>query len=444
MSRGREAAWTVDSGVDRHMTGDTAWQEIRDQLPDLARADIVVGLPTFNNAATVESAVKAVAAGLRQAFPGAAVLLVNADAGSHDGTPELMQAALGGEFPLALLRRKGSAGPAGMGALPRLSETWVSGREEAFRGLFIAVRGAGAAACAVIDPAVRSVMPDWMPWLLTPVMEGRADYVAPMFLRPRYEGSLTNSLIYPLNRALYGAAVRYHTGGGYGFSGALAGLLLERDLWEGTVAGYGIENWLTTVAVAEGRTVYQAGLGEKIVQPAAAGEDLSSVLAQAVGSLFCFMERYQDVWERRAGSPPVPHVGFPYRPGPDRAPINVDRMIRGFRQGLRDLLPIWEIILSPDTLAGILPLGLIEQEDFAFPAPLWTQTVYDFALAFHEKVLHQDHLLKSLTPLYLGWMASLVLRTRDGKPEDVEDAIEELCDIFARMKPYLVERWRFS
>jgi hypothetical protein len=119
-------------------------------------------------------------------------------------------------------------------------------------------------------------------------------------------------------------------------------------------------------------------------------------------------------------------------------------MLRGFRQGLRDLLPIWEIILSPETLSGVLPLGLIEKEDFQFPAQLWAQTVYDFALAYHEKVLHREHLLKSLTPLYLGQMASLVLQTQHQKPEDVEACIEELCDTFARMKPYLVERWRFS
>jgi hypothetical protein len=173
-------------------------------------------------------------------------------------------------------------------------------------------------------------------------------------------------------------------------------------------------------------------------------DDVSTVLAQTVGAVFYFMERYEDVWEHSAQLRPVLQTGIPYRPQPDRGPINLDRMLRGFRQGLRDLLPIWEIILSPETLSGILPLGLIEKEEFRFPPQLWAQTVYDFALAFHENVLHREHLLKSLTPLYLGQMASLILRTQHQKPEDVEACIEELCDSFARMKPYLVERWRFS
>jgi len=119
-------------------------------------------------------------------------------------------------------------------------------------------------------------------------------------------------------------------------------------------------------------------------------------------------------------------------------------MVKGFRQGLRDLLPIWEIILAPETLAGVLALGLREDEDFNFPLSLWVQTVYDFAVAYHEKVIHREHLLKSLTPLYLGRTASMVLETRDGGPDDVQRMVEQGCQTFESMKPYLVERWRFQ
>ena len=80
------------------------------------------------------------------------------------------------------------------------------------------------------------------------------------------------------------------------------------------------------------------------------------------------MEGYQDVWEGSTGSRPVPQFGPPYEPGPEGAAINVERMVRGFQQGLRDLLPIWEIILAPETLEGILSLGLAETEEFRFPS----------------------------------------------------------------------------
>jgi glucosylglycerate synthase len=64
---------------------DAPWPQIRAQLPQLERADILVGLPSFNNAETVKSVIQAVTTGLRQAFPAASVLLVNQDAGSQDG-----------------------------------------------------------------------------------------------------------------------------------------------------------------------------------------------------------------------------------------------------------------------------------------------------------------------------------------------------------------------
>ena len=420
---------------------DAPWQQIRAQLPQFERADIVVGFPSFNNAETVKPVIEAVLAGLRQVCPDASVLLVNQDAGSQDGTPELVKGAVEGRMSVALLHR---AARTATGMESRLSGAWPSGREEAFHSFLSATKESGATACAVIDPAVRSVTPDWMTWLLSPIMESRAEYVAPVFLRPRYEGSLTNMLVYPLNRALYGSAMRYHAGGGCGMSGRLADLYLAQRFWDERAVRSTMDICLTTVAIAEDRSLCEAGLGEKLIQSPAGGDDVSSVVAQTVGAVFYFMERYQDVWEHRAQAQPVLHTGLSYRPQPDRGPINIDRMMRGFRQGLRDLLPIWEIILSPETLSGILPLALIEKDEFRFPPQLWAQTVYDFALAYHEKVLHREHLLKSLTPLYLGQMASLVLRTQEQKPEDVEVCIEELCDTFARMKPYLVERWRFS
>ena len=420
---------------------DAPWQQIRAQLPQFERADIVVGFPSFNNAETVKPVIEAVMAGLRQACPDASVLLVNQDAGSQDGTPELVKGAVEGRMSVALLHR---AVRTATGMESRLSGAWPIGREEAFHSFLSATKESGATACAVIDPAVRSVTPDWMTWLLSPIMESRAEYVAPVFLRPRYEGSLTNMLVYPLNRALYGSAMRFHAGGGCGMSGRLADLYLAQRFWDERAVRSAMDICLTTVAIAEDRSLCEAGLGEKLIQSPAGGDDVSSVVAQTVGAVFYFMERYQDVWEHRAQAQPVLHTGLPYRPQTDRGPINIDRMMRGFRQGLRDLLPIWEIILSPETLSGILPLALIEKDEFRFPPQLWAQTVYDFALAYHEKVLHREHLLKSLTPLYLGQMASLVLRTQEQKPEDVEVCIEELCDTFARMKPYLVERWRFS
>jgi hypothetical protein len=421
----------------------TVCGEVREQLGDRGKIEVLIGIPTFNNAKTVEPVLKAVKDGVSKVCPQASVLVVNADAGSQDGTQAAIKQAVGPDTPTAFVQHLAGGFFPGPISLQALSESGVPGREHAFRAFFTIAEELEVKACVVIDANLRSLTSDWMEVLLRPVVEKGVDYVAPLFRRARYEGSLTNCIIYPLSRALYGKQMRYQSGGGYGFSGKLASLYLTKNVWEGEAAHYGIDSWLTTVAVAEGCEVSQGFLGTRIQDVKLTGIELSVVLAQAVGAMFHLMEAYQDVWEGRMGSSPVTQFGVPYEPGPVGGAVNVERMVRGFQQGLRDLLPIWEIILAPETLAGILALGLLEAEEFRFPEALWVQTIYDFALAYHEKALYREHLLKSLTPLYLGQTASLVLGTREGPPEDVERAIETLCKTFESMKPYLTQRWRF-
>jgi glucosylglycerate synthase len=375
----------------------------------------------------------------------ASVLMVNVDVGSEDGTPEIVKRAVGSLLPLALVQPLTEGMPANPFALNRLSYSGMPAREEAFRSFFAITERMQAKACVVIDANVRSVTAAWVDLLAQPVLEKGADYVAPVFRRQRYEGSLTNNLIAPLTRSLYGKRVACQIGGGYGFSGRLASFYLQKPfLWEGDAARFAIDSWLTTVAVAEGYQVWQARLGAKMQDTKASAVDVSMSLAQAVGASYHYMERYQDVWEKQSGSSEVPEIGPPIEVEVESVPIKVERMVKGFRQGLRDLLPIWEIILAPETLAGVLELGLREDDDFIYPLSLWVQTVYDFAVAYHDKVIHREHLLKSLTPLYLGRTASLVLETKGGGPEEVQQAMEQGCQTFEAMKPYLVERWRFQ
>ena len=424
---------------------DVVWKAVQEQCPDAHQVDLLIALPSFNYASTIGSVLKAILAGLNASFTDASILIVNADVGSQDGTPEIVKQTVGDLFPVALIQPLGEGSSASPFALNRLSYSGMPGREEAFRSFFVLTQRLQAKACVVIDANVRSVTAEWMALLVKPVLESGADYVAPVFRRPRYEGSLTNNLIAPLTRSLYGKRVGCQVGGGYGFSQRMASALFQKQfLWQGEAARFAIDSWLTTVAVAEGFQVWQARLGAKVQDHKAGAADVATSLVQAVGASYHYMEHYQDVWEKPTGSSPVPEIGKPTEPEVESAPIHVERMMKGFRQGLRDLLPIWEVILAPETLAGVLALGLKDDEDFRFPLALWVQTVYDFAVAYHEKVIHREHLLRSLMPLYLGRTASVVLETRGGGPEMVQHTVEQGCQTFEAMKPYLVDRWRFQ
>ena len=89
-----------------------------------------------------------------------------------------------------------------------------------------------------------------------------------------------------------------------------------------------------------------------------------------------------------------------------------------------------------------LGLGSGDETQFRFPDDLWARVVYDFALGYHYDVVHREHLLKSLVPLYLGRTAAFVLTTRDRSVTATEALLDNVGAAFERQKPYLVERWR--
>jgi glycosyltransferase involved in cell wall biosynthesis len=143
----------------------------------------------------------------------------------------------------------------------------IPGKGSAFRTIFRIADRLGVAACAVVDSDLRSIRPEWLELLLLPILESHFDYVAPLYWRHKFDGTITNSIVYPLTRALYGKRVRQPIGGEFGFSRNLARAFLTKSVWETDVARFGIDIWMTTTAIAEGFPVCQAYLGRRSTTP---------------------------------------------------------------------------------------------------------------------------------------------------------------------------------
>jgi hypothetical protein len=168
--------------------------------------------------------------------------------------------------------------------------------------------------------------------------------------------------------------------------------------------------------------------------------DLPAMLAQTLGAAFTVMQRHEDLWLEVRGTEPIPSVGDPLPVGVEDAAVDVEGMQEAFRQGARDLTPIWELILAPDTLAEVLALD--GGGRLRFPDDLWARVVYDFALGHHYSVVHRDHLLRSLAPLYLGRTAAYVLASGPVGAAATQAQLDAVAAAFERQKPYLVEHWR--
>jgi len=404
----------------------------------IGQADIVIGIPSFNSAGTIGHVVKACYAGLSKYFPQLSSVVINSDGGSTDETRAAVLSARVDENSLMLLSTP-------LFPLQRLSLPYhgIPGKGSAFRMVFEMARRLQASACAVVDSDLRSITPEWVDLLVRPILHSKYDFVAPYYHRHKFDGTITNSIVYPLTRMLYGAQVRQPIGGDFGVSSPLIDCYLKKDVWETDVARFGIDIWMTTVAVAEGFRLCQSFLGAKLHGAKDPGADLNAMLQQVVSSLFDLMQDYEKVWREREDSSAVSLFGFRFDVGLDPIQVDVERMLREFQRGSIELLELWSIALQPSTLSEIKKIAsnVGTSSLFHLENSVWAKAVLEFSWAYRQNPLLRHQLLRSLTPLYLGRVASFVIETEKLRSEEVEQKIEDLCSTFESLKPYLIFLW---
>ncbi len=388
-------------------------------LEGLGPLELVAAVIAPGPVRSLPAVIEAAGAGLARGFPGrkAAVLVAG---GGGEGRPS-------GADPVPVVQIP-PAGP------------WLRGR--AVLAGVAAGRHLGARATAIVDAGLASFVPEWLDRLLAPVVDGTADYVTPAYARAPTEGTLTSNLLAPLCRAVYGRRLHEVLGGCLALSAGFAEKLPPAEDWTDELDGHGAEMRLLVEALTGAHAVVEVPLGPKQLDPGTATTDLSRTLADAVGALFRTMERYTLAWQDLLGSAPVLRRGAPPDSRPAGGEVRRDRMVRAFHLGLKDLLPVWEQVMPDDTLRQLYPLGLLEPDEFSFPAPLWARVACDFAVAYHERRLPRDHLLRALTPLYLGRVAAFVSEVQAGPPARVAEALEQVGRAFEAEKPSLSARWR--
>ena len=394
---------------------------MRDALRMQERADIVVGIPSFRNAATIGHVTEAAAEGLRRNFPKMRAVIVNADGGSEDGTRDRVRASADG-VPIVTGRYQGQ-----------------SGKGSAFRAIFEAVTLLGARACAVVDSDLRSITPEWIARLVGPIVRGEADYVTPLYARHKHDGTITNTIAYPLTRALYGARVRQPIGGEFGFGADLARVYLAEPVWESDVAKFGIDIFMTTTALARGVRVAQAFLGAKIHDPKDPGADLGPMFTQVVGTLLTLVKKNVDVWRPVTGSRDVPVIGEIAPVEPEAVNASVRVLVEKFRAGAGEQDQAWTEILSADT-RDVARKAAETGNASAIGSRFWAKAVYEIVAAARTRD-DTETLALALLPLYFGRVAALIGEMQGLDQAGAERVVEQQALAFEQTKPYLLERW---
>ncbi|HEY5519220.1 MAG TPA: cell wall biosynthesis glycosyltransferase [Candidatus Limnocylindrales bacterium] len=421
-------------------------KSIREAVAKLGSADIMVGIPSYRNAATIGHVARAAQAGLAQYFPDLRPVLVNADAGSPDETQRVVVETEPPEYVERILLVRP------VNRVQRISLTYpevdgVSGKGAALRTIFQIAGALKVSALVVVDSDLRSIVPEWIELLAGPIQKGGFDFVAPLYSRYKYDGTITNTVTYPMTRALYGLRIRQPIGGDFGVSGDLVRHYLEQDDWNAEVSKFGIDIWMTTKALTGGFAVCQTRLGAKVHDPKDPGADLGPMFSQVLATLLRLTEEHAERWLDVRGSHDVPIYGFERLLDPPPLSVNTARLLEEFVKGRLNVGDEWQTALAADNLDEVNALigdaeAALDGGPFVFPDELWARIVYDIAIANHERRLELDRLVAALMPLYFGRVASLVLETAELTTDQAEAFVERQARVFELSKPYLVERWR--
>lgn len=396
------------------------------RLAELGVADILIGIPSYKNAATVGYVMEMAAKGVQTYFPLLHSAIAVVDGGSSDET-----------IPIASTRVLPPA-------LRRIVTTYqgIQGKGSAVRAIFEIARFVGAKACIVLEADLESLTPEWIPKLAQPILNREYEYAIPAYARPLVEGAVNDILAYPLTRLLYNADVRQPMAGDFAVSGELAGKLHDRDVWETDVARHGIDIWITTIAINENLRMCQVPLSPKIENKREAAVAFDPGFVQSVGTLFRMLEIYRRRWTEARPLRGVPVCGEEIAQKDQRltGAITIEMLSDAFQSGTRRYRRFWRSILAPGNFDQVIELFNKPHGAKHFSPELWAQVVFDFAVVYNKGENDPDKVAAALLPLYYKRIAT-ILRETNAKLDAVERVVQAQAQMFAQHKAYLLRRW---
>lgn len=320
---------------------------------------IAVGIPSHQESDTIAHVTRQVDEGLTSMFDPAACSIVNVDSDSPDRTPSIFL-----ETPTRC--RKVSF----------IINEQTRGKGRNVLRFFEYCVENGVTASAIVDGDLSSITPDWMPALLDPILRSHTDFVAPLYLRYRFDAPITNHFAYLMMRGFFGVELRQPIGGDFGFSPKFVEHLLRQPI-DDSIRGYGIDIFLSMHAVGGGFRVSQASLGEKLHKPGITKWNgmTPQVIAAALTVARAFSFQAEDHFSRKA----APSMGdLEEYPNYELA----QTVMKEARKEARALVPVYQAWLGKDADDAGALLSAFQINAEALPVEVLTDVWTDLLSAF--------------------------------------------------------------
>jgi len=374
--------------------------------------------PSYNEADSIAHPAAVVSEGLTKYFPDKQSVIINADNASPDGTEEVF-----------------------LGTQTRVPKIYITTPENTpgkgwnFANAFRKSYSLGARAIVCVDADLVSITPQWMKYMVEPILEEGYDYLAPLYSRHKYDGTITNNICYPLVLGVFGRDIRQPIGGDFALSARLARHLVSVP-WHRTTHQYGIDVFMTMHAILGDYRVGQVGLGSKIHKPSAPklGEMFIQVLSTALATVAASFDK----WKSVASIADTPVFGIK-QPTPAQD-LQVDRrMIRKSAvEGFKETRHALEEYFSPQVVERLK--GTFAEDDGPqIDTDFWVDILFDAVAAFpgcNDPV----RLVNSMRGLYFGRVFSFMNETWELSSAQCEEPIRQQGVRVFERRGELIER----
>ncbi|MDD5094175.1 MAG: glycosidase [Dehalococcoidia bacterium] len=453
----------LDKIISRNQMEERFRQAISDSLEQARQtgaADIVVGIPFYNEADSIGHVLRAAIKGLDQYYPNAKSVIVAV--GSPAGGTALQAIK-------SIHRTKKSN-------VERIAFTFdddtVDGKGWSIRGIMeIADQLGGDLVLLEADlvsrkskEEVAGMTPEWIQLLLDPIRRGQMDLVVSRFNMHYLDIIAHTNLTHPLLSSVYNCPVYSLVGGLRGIAHPLLRVYRDeaRRSWSTTVGGHGIDAWIVTNAIINNARIGEANLGVKIHQQSGGKREL--VFRQVTRALFDQIRKDQDWWQstQTTDEPPIlkrlPVIGIRKPHRPVTAEMAPDVLMAKYKAGFNQFHSLYEKIFPVDIYRQLENMAEVQSEKFNFSPGAWAKVLYDLLLAYaFNRDFAQDDLFDSLIPLYDGFTASNLIEIETLRTElesiapekadhlisiESEARIEALVDEVLVQKPIFMAAWQ--
>jgi glycosyltransferase involved in cell wall biosynthesis len=396
-------------------------QKLLDQTQQYQPVDIAVGVLCKNVETTVLNVLNVINEGLYRYFPDYKKAIIICDGGSTDKTVEVIDLFQPYNSVEKIVTHDVTSGGKGAGVRTVLE-----------------IAHTIKAKCVVLmDGDLLSIKPGWVETISNPIIYGRADLTVPYYIRDKYDGVITNNLVYPFTRAVYGIDIRQPIAGEFALSQNLIEILREHPLFP---PDFGVDIFIVTVAAAEGMEVKESLFSLKIhestnryLEPE---KFLIPMFRKVTGCMFELAEYYEPVWRDTQCEPTKQYHRECFSQKPIPVKIHMDRL----RTSVKN-----EYITNLEYIKKILPhdlwfeLNQIIMTEASINPELWAEIVYNYAAAYKNtnSEVPSDLIINTLKILWMGRFVSYAKETKTMDINGAEQIIQKQAEVFEGKFDYL-------